>query len=85
MHAIKATWTNGRILPSEPVDWPEGCELLVEPAAPAEKIGLDESEWRDDAESIAAWVAWVDSIEPPVLSDTERRNGSLPRRTAPFQ
>jgi hypothetical protein len=71
MNAIKATWTNGRILPAEPVDWPEGSKLLVEPVA-AEKIGLQESEWRDDAQSIADWVAWVDTIDPLVLSDTER-------------
>ena len=45
MHAIKATWINGQILPSEPVDWPEGSELLVEPLVPnAEKIGLTEAE-----------------------------------------
>ena len=72
MHAIKATWENGRILPSEPVDWPEGIELIVEPLESAEKIGLDESQWRDDAQGIADWVAWVDTIEPLVLSDQER-------------
>lgn len=67
----KPHWTNGRILPSEPVDWPEGSELLVEPVAPSEKIGLDESEWRNDAESIKDWIAWVDTIEPLILSDEE--------------
>ncbi len=72
MNAIKAVWTNGRILPSEPVDWPEGSELLVEPVAHPEKLGLDESEWRDDPQSIADWIAWVDTIEPLVLSDAER-------------
>ena len=72
MNAVRAIWTNGRILPSEPVDWPEGSELNVEPLGTVEKFGLDESEWQDDAESIAAWVAWVDTIEPLVLSDAER-------------
>src|SRR5438046_286299 len=72
MNAIKATWTNGQILPLEPVDWPEGSHLLVEPLEPSEKIGLDESEWRDDPESIAKWVAWVDTIEPLILSEAER-------------
>jgi len=72
MNAIKATWTNGQILPAEPVDWPEGSELLVEPITQSEKIGLDESEWRDDAQSIANWVAWVDTIEPLAMSDAER-------------
>ncbi len=46
--AIKATWKNGQILPNEPVDWPEGSELLVEPFESSHKIGMDESEWRDD-------------------------------------
>jgi hypothetical protein len=72
MHAIKATWTNGKIVPAEPVDWPEGSELRVEPLVSSDKIGLDESEWRDDAQSIADWIGWVDTIEPLVLSDEER-------------
>jgi hypothetical protein len=72
MHAIKATWTNGRIVPTEPVDWPEGSELLVEPILPnQEKIGLSEEEWRDDPESIAAWIAAVEKIEPMIWGEGE--------------
>src|SRR5712691_10411596 len=72
MHAIKAIWKNGRILPAEPVDWPEGSELLVEPVPSSEKIGMDESEWRDDPESIAAWIAAVEKIEPMIWEAGER-------------
>jgi hypothetical protein len=72
MHAIKATWTNGRILPSEPVNWPEGSELLVEPVGESDKIGLDESQWRDDPESIAAWIAAVEMIQPMIWAEGER-------------
>ncbi len=43
MNAIRATWTNGQIVPAEPVDWPEGAQLLVEPVPAGEKIGLDVS------------------------------------------
>ena len=53
MNAVRAIWTNGRILPSEPVDWPEGSKLLVEPLSTEETIGLDESEWTDDAATLA--------------------------------
>jgi hypothetical protein len=73
MNAVKATWTNGRIQPGEPVDWPEGSELVVEPVGTGEdKVGLDETEWRDDPEARADWDAWLRTIEPPILTDEER-------------
>lgn len=72
MNAIRATWTNGHIVLDEPVDWPEGSQLLVAPVPAADKIGLDESEWRDDPQSIAEWIAWVDTIQPLTLTDAER-------------
>ena len=72
MHAIKATWTNGQIVPAEPVDWPEGSELRVEPVVPKiQKIGLTEEESGDDPESIAAWIAAVEKIEPLIWADGE--------------
>jgi hypothetical protein len=74
MNAIRAKWTKGQIVPAEPVDWPEGSELLVEPVMPSEKIGLDESEWRDDAEALADWEAWVKTIEPLEFTDEERQS-----------
>ena len=72
MNAVKATWTNGRILPGEPVDWPEGSELVVEPVGTGEKVGLDEAEWRDDPAAVADWDAWLRTVEPRVLTDDER-------------
>lgn len=71
MNAIRATWTKGQIVPAEPVDWPEGSELLVEPLPAGEKIGMTEDEWRDDPESIAAWIAEVDKIEPFIWAPGE--------------
>ncbi|HLZ09979.1 MAG TPA: hypothetical protein VKT80_15425, partial [Chloroflexota bacterium] len=72
MNAIKATWTNGQIVPAEPVDWPEGSALLVEPVSAGEKVGMSEEEWRDDPDSIADWIAWVDTIEPMIWGEGER-------------
>ena len=46
--------------------------MIVEPVAASEKIGLDESEWRDDAEAIADWDSWLRTIEPMILTDEER-------------
>jgi hypothetical protein len=72
MNAIKAVWTNGQIVPAEPVDWPEGSQLIVEPIVPSEKIGLDESEWGDSPEAIAEWIAAVEKIEPMIWADGEK-------------
>jgi hypothetical protein len=73
MNAVKATWTNGRIVPGEPVDWPDGSELVVEPVGTnGEKVGVDESEWRDDPAALADWDSWLRTVEPRVLTDDER-------------
>jgi hypothetical protein len=54
----KATIRQGRLELDAPTDWPDGTEVLIEPTmAPSEKIGIDESEWRDDPASLADWEA----------------------------
>jgi hypothetical protein len=80
MNAIRATWTKGQIVPAEPVDWPEGSELLVEPVQAEEKMGMSEEEWRDDPESIAAWIAAVEKIEPMIWEEGEREKYERDRR-----
>lgn len=72
MHPIKAVWTNGQIVPASPVDWPEGSELRVEVVEQRPAIGLTEEQWRDDPQSIAAWVAAVEAIEPPTWAAGEQ-------------
>jgi hypothetical protein len=73
MSAVRATWVNGQILPIGPVDWPEGSELVVQPVVkPFEKLGMDESEWRDDPKAIADWIAWLKTIEPLEYTEEER-------------
>ncbi|HET6575286.1 MAG TPA: hypothetical protein VFG68_16895, partial [Fimbriiglobus sp.] len=51
--------------------WPDGTEVLVDiTPVPAGKIGLDESEWRDDPAALADWAAWLETIEPiPFAAD----------------
>jgi hypothetical protein len=65
MNAIRAIFKGGKLELQTSPDWPDGTEVLIEPTQiPAEKIGLDESEWRDDPESLADWEAWIKTIEP---------------------
>jgi hypothetical protein len=64
--AILAIWKNGQIVPTQPVDWPEGTALAVEPI---EEQGLPPAVPEgdllgDDRASIARWLAWFDSLEP---------------------
>ncbi|MGH7140073.1 MAG: hypothetical protein ACREHD_30405 [Pirellulales bacterium] len=55
---------------------------MVEPIARnGEKIGLAEDEWRDDPESIEAWVAAVEQLEPPIWADGERERFERYRAT----
>jgi hypothetical protein len=71
--AIKATVRQGRLELEASPDWPDGTEVLIEPTAPSEKIGIDESEWRDDPDSLADWAAWIQTIEPLEFTPGEAR------------
>jgi hypothetical protein len=76
MSNIRGVYRNGKIEISTPVDWPEGCEVRVDAkpvATPPVKVGIDESEWRDDPESLADWKAWLQTIEPFELSPEEEQ------------
>jgi hypothetical protein len=72
MNAIKATVCNRRIEVEVPDELPDGAQVLVEltPIA-SEKIGINESEWRDDPEALADWDAWMRTIEPIELTPEE--------------
>jgi hypothetical protein len=65
MTVVKGVVRNGRVEIAAPADWPEGCAVVIEPLPGVrEKIGIDESEWRDDPASVADWEAWLKTIEP---------------------
>jgi hypothetical protein len=73
MQPLTGTIHDGRIMPDGPIDWPEGTRVEIIPQrAPAEKIGLEEAEWRDDPEALADWEAWIKTIEPLELTPEER-------------
>ena len=73
METIKAVVRNGRIDQTTPPDWPDGCEVVIEPLPDTiEKIGLDESEWRDDPAALADWDAWIKVFEPLDIASDEK-------------
>ena len=69
MSATVAVYRNGQIVPSGPVDWPEGCKLRVEPLD--EEIGMREEEFDGSPEMIAKWRAEFDAIPAAEMTPEE--------------
>lgn len=68
MSTIKAVVRNGRIETEEPLDLPEGTELLIPiPDHP----NADEPGWDNSPEGIAAWLGWADSLQPLLRDERE--------------
>jgi hypothetical protein len=64
MKAIQAIWKNGQIIPTQPVDWPEGTTLAVEPVEGSELPDAEGDLLGEDSESVARWLRWLDSLDP---------------------
>lgn len=72
MSVTRTTVRNGRIELEVPGEWPDGTEVLVDVTpVPAGKIGLSESEWRDDPAALADWATWLETIEPVPFTEED--------------
>jgi hypothetical protein len=71
MKAIMGTIRNGQIVADQPVEWPDGCRVIIEPAAKEETLGIGEEDWPTTPETLAEWLAWFDSLEPVALAPEE--------------
>jgi len=65
MNAIKGRYRNGQIILTQPADWPEDTEVLVEPVSTDDH----EENWPTDPESIARWLAEFDAIPPLEMTE----------------
>ena len=63
MSTVRGTWERGHIVLDDPVDWPDGCRVVVEPAS-NKTCGIREEDWPMDAQGIAGLLAQMDQIEP---------------------
>jgi len=74
MESIPRTYLNGKFVPASPPDWPEGTLVMIAPIQD-EKLFADhvltEEEQGSDSESIARWIAWMDSFEPLIFTPEE--------------
>lgn len=62
---------NGRAIPEEDVDWPEGSVVFVSRAPLPQGEAADLARQENDPESVAQWLAWYDSLEPLVYAPGE--------------
>lgn len=70
MNIIRAKWLNGQVVLEEPANWPEGSELVVGQPELTGVAGNGDDQ-ANDAQSIAQWLAWYDSLEPLIFSPQE--------------
>lgn len=68
--AIRATVRDGRIEADEPLDLPDGTELVV---YAADDRPDPEDAYGDTPEGLAAWLRDFQSLEPLILTEEERR------------
>src|SRR5437870_2141407 len=80
MKAIHAIWKDGRIVPTQPVDWPEGTALVVEPVDEPRAAEPEGDLLGDAPESIARWLAWYDTLEPLIFTPEEEAAWRAARR-----
>jgi hypothetical protein len=66
MIRIAATVRGGVIVPSEPLDWPDGTEVEVHPVCE-----LADDEIPDSPEEIVRWIAEFNAIPPLQMTDEE--------------
>jgi hypothetical protein len=73
MSTVKAIVHDRRIEVTAPDELPDGTEVLVEVTPLSRgRIGIRESEWRDDPVALADWDWWIQRIEPIDLTPEER-------------
>lgn len=68
---IRAIWSNGRFVPDDDVNLPEGTVVYVSREPLRESDAADLANQDDDPESVAAWLAWYDGLEPLVYAPGE--------------
>lgn len=71
MNKIAARWQNGQIVMSEPVPWPDGSDVEVRLCSDAELNSQSDDEPAETPEEILRWIAEVNAIPFPEMSDEE--------------
>ncbi|MFO0811260.1 MAG: hypothetical protein U0746_21740 [Gemmataceae bacterium] len=70
MSTVRGIYRNGTVTLTATPDWPEECEVIIEPAQ-VPSIGMREEDWDDSPEGVAEWLRWYDSLEPLEMTPEE--------------
>jgi len=71
MKTIHAIWKNGQIVPTQPIDWPDGTTLIIEPIEEPHPDESEEDLWSEDPASIARRIAFYEALPPLRMSASE--------------
>jgi hypothetical protein len=80
MKAIHGIWKNGQIIPAQPIDWPDGTSLSIEPIEDLQVEDIDGDLSGDDVASIARRVAYYEALPPLRMSVEEEAEWQAARR-----
>ena len=80
MNAIKAVVRNGRIETDEPINLPDGTELVIPLPNASSAPEEPQEEWDDSPEGIEAWLRWCDSLQPLIFTEEELAALEVDRR-----
>ena len=80
MKTIHAIWKNGQIIPTQPVDWPDGTNLSIEAVEQPEGSATEEDLLGNEPAAIARWIAAFDALPPMRMSEAEEAAWQAARR-----
>ena len=68
---IHATWMNGRAIPEQQVDWPDGSVVYLSRTPLPEGDTLEIADQNDDLVAVTSWLKWYDALDPLVYAPGE--------------
>jgi hypothetical protein len=71
MNAVKGIYRNGQIILKSPTDWPEDCEVIVEPVVKEQTYGIRDEDWPTDQKGIAVLAASMGEFRPVEMTPEE--------------
>jgi len=80
VNAVHAIWKDGRIIPAQPIDWPDGTPLTVEPLEAPQDGEPEVDLLGNDPASIARWIAEYNALPPLQMTEAEEAEWRAARR-----